>query len=260
VYQLTAPASLAGERFDAGAWVIPTDQEFAALAREVLDVQAYPDIRESPGGPLETPYDAAGWTLPLQMGVTMRIATTPLSAEVRASMKLLGQLPAPAIRPAAYNMTPVPDAAGFDSAPGIGFDSDPAARAIVPPAGRITGSGPSLAVNPAENNAFKAINRAWRAGASVRYEPGADGAGGRYVISGLTPAVQDEMVAALALRAERVGGQTGVRPGSDRGQTGVRQGSDRGQTRGLASASCSPTRAWTRGGRAGCSINMNSST
>jgi hypothetical protein len=203
VYQLTAPASLAGERFDAGAWIIPTDQEFAALAREVLEVQAYPDIRESPGGPLETPYDAAGWTLPLQMGVTMRIATTPLSAEVRASMKLLGQLPAPAIRPAAYNMTAVPDAAAFDSAPGIGFDSDPAARAIVPPAGRITGSGPSLAVNPAENNAFKAINRAWRAGASVRYEPGLSGAGGRYVISGLPPAVQEELVASLALRAER---------------------------------------------------------
>jgi hypothetical protein len=203
VYQLTAPATLAGERFDAGTWVVPTDQEFAALAREVLDVQAYPDIRESPGGPLETPYDAAGWTLPLQMGVTMRVATTPLADEVRASMKLLGQMPTPVVRPVPYNMTAVPDAAAFDSAPGIGFDSDPAARAIVPPTGRITGTGPALAVNPAENNAFKAINRAWRAGASVRYERGSGPDAGRYVISGLTPAAQDEMVASLALRAER---------------------------------------------------------
>ena len=48
---------------------MPTDQEFAALAREVLDVQKYPEIRESPNGPLDTPYDAAGWTLPLSMGV-----------------------------------------------------------------------------------------------------------------------------------------------------------------------------------------------
>jgi len=51
------------------AWVVPTDQEFAALAREVLDVQRYPDLRQYPGGPPERPYDAAGWTLPLQMGV-----------------------------------------------------------------------------------------------------------------------------------------------------------------------------------------------
>ena len=47
------------------------DQEFAALAREVLDVQVYPDLREYPGGPPEQPYDAAGWTLPLQMGVNV---------------------------------------------------------------------------------------------------------------------------------------------------------------------------------------------
>ena len=51
---------------------MPTDQEFAALAREVLDVQKYPEIRESPGGPLDPPYDAAGWTLPLPMGVRRR--------------------------------------------------------------------------------------------------------------------------------------------------------------------------------------------
>jgi hypothetical protein len=219
VYQLTAPASFEGESFPEGTWIIPTDQEFAALAREVLDPQKYPDIRESPGGPLETPYDAAGWTLPLQMGVRTVVANTAIGADVRAKMRLVAAAPATQIRPVPYNMASAQDAAAFDSAPGIGFDSEPMAKAIVPPAGRITGTGAALAVSPAENNAFKAINRAWRAGASVRYEPGVSGAGGRYVISGLPPAVQQELVASLALRAERVGGQTGVRPGSDRGQT-----------------------------------------
>ena len=74
----------------AGTWVVPADQEFAALAREVLDVQKYPEIRESPNGPLDTPYDAAGWTLPLSMGVRTIAATTPLTDEIRSKLRPLG--------------------------------------------------------------------------------------------------------------------------------------------------------------------------
>ena len=95
---------------------------------------------------------------------------------------------------APYNSRASSDAAPFDSVPGIGFDSNPDAAAIVPPAGRITGTGPDLAVDPAQNNAFRAINRAWktaapRVSASRRRRTGA-----RYVISGLTEAAQDELV------------------------------------------------------------------
>jgi len=50
------------------------DQEFAELVRQLFDVQEYPDLREYPEGPPEQPYDAAGWTLPLQMGVNARAA------------------------------------------------------------------------------------------------------------------------------------------------------------------------------------------
>ena len=71
VSQLTDAVTIDGVTYPAGTWVVPTDQEFAAMAREVLDVQKYPDLRQYPGGPPERPYDAAGWTLPLQMGVTV---------------------------------------------------------------------------------------------------------------------------------------------------------------------------------------------
>src|SRR3954451_4754216 len=69
VSQLSAAATVDSVTYPAGTWIVPTDQEFAAMAREVMDVQRYPDLRQYPGGPPERPYDAAGWTLPLQMGV-----------------------------------------------------------------------------------------------------------------------------------------------------------------------------------------------
>jgi hypothetical protein len=202
VSQLTAATTIAGETFPAGTWVVPTDQEFAAMARQVLNVQKYPDMRQYPGGPPMRPYDAAGWTLPLQMGVRVVAATTPLTDEVRANLKLLGPAPDPRRKPMPYVTTDARDAAPFDSVPGIGFDSNPNAAAIVPPAGRVTGSGPALMVDPAENNAFRAINRAWKdASASVQIAAGTSGV--RYVIGGLAEAAQDEIVTTLALVAER---------------------------------------------------------
>jgi hypothetical protein len=206
VSQLTVPATVGGEVFPPGTWVVPTDQEFAAMARQVLNVQHYPDMRQYPGGPPMRPYDAAGWTLPLQMGVRVVAATTPLADDVRAGLKLLGPAPDPRRKPGPYNSTDARDAAPFDSVPGIGFDSNPNAAAIVPPAGRVTGSGQALAVDPAQNNAYRAINRAWKraSGASVQLAPAAAGSGARYVISGLAEPLLAELVDALALSAERI--------------------------------------------------------
>src|SRR6185295_14285819 len=162
VFEAAAPITTAGETFPAGTWVVPTDQEFAAMAREVLDVQRYPDLRQYPGGPPERPYDAAGWSLPLQMGVRVVAAAAPLAPDARAKMKLLGPAPDMKVKPTAYDAALKKDAAPFDSVPGAGFDSDPAAAAIAPAAGHVTGSGPVLILDPAQNNAFRAINRAWQ--------------------------------------------------------------------------------------------------
>jgi Zinc carboxypeptidase len=183
--------------YDTGAaWVVPTDQEFAAMAREVLDVQRYPDLRQYPGGPPERPYDAAGWTLPLQMGVRVVPETTPLSAEARGKMKLLGAMPDVKVKPTPYSAA-TDDTSPFDSVPGHGFDTNASAAAIVPPAGKITGNGPVLSLDPAENNTYRALNLAWKSGASVQF------ANGRYLVSGLSETAQADVVKSLALVAER---------------------------------------------------------
>jgi hypothetical protein len=203
VFQLTAPISIGDSTFPPGSWVVPTDQEFAALAREVLDVQKYPDLRQYPGGPPERPYDVAGWTLPLQMGITVVPSPVPLTDTMRASMKLLGTLPDPKTKPTPYDTWDAGDAAPFDSVPGIGFDTNPTAAAILPPEGMLTGTGGSVAVDPAQNNAFRAITRAWREGAGVQWLPAAGGLAARYVIDGLSQSAAADLVRALALRAER---------------------------------------------------------
>jgi len=194
VSQLTAAATHDGIKYPAGTWVIPMNQEFAQLARQLFEPQRYPDLRESPDGPLEQPYDVAGWTLPYQMDVRVAEARVPLAAEFTKAMKPLGEPEEPG------------DAQGaaFDSVPGPGFDVSPIAHAIVPPEGQVTGTGPSLALDPAQNNAFRAINDAWNTGATVR------AAAGRYVIDGASASFVQNDVKALALRAERVPAGTGV--------------------------------------------------
>lgn len=204
VSQLTAPVTVEGVTHAAGTWVVPMDQEFAEVVRQVMDVQRYPDLRESPDGPLEQPYDAAGWTLPLQMGVSVRALSTPIGSELRAAMKPLGA-ELPAAGPATPYETGQTDAAPFDSVAGAGFDTNSVAAAIVPPAGKVTGAGAVLVLDPAQNNTFAALNRAWGMGARVHF------AEGRYGVTGLTPGQQDELVRTYALSAERVAAPRGAR-------------------------------------------------
>lgn len=182
----------------AGTWVVPMDQEYAELARQVLEVQTYPDLREFPEGPPEQPYDAAGWTLPYQMDVRVVEADAPLSEQARRAMKPVegetvdwkdGEL--------------ARDPSPWDSVPGVGFDTHPVAAGIVPPAGEVTGTGPALVVDPAQINAFRAVNRAFRENAKVSLD-----ADGRFVMKGLSDASMRDLVERLHLRASRVASAT----------------------------------------------------
>ncbi len=209
VHRLNSAVSFDGVSYPAGTWVIPMNQEFAEVARGVLGIQTYPDLREFPEGPPDQPYDAAGWTLSYQMGVRVNAAVSPLTDELLAAMVPVTGDPVDWQAVRGIGTT-------FDSPMGVGFDTDATAVGIVPLPGRTTGSGSSLAVDPAQNNSFRAINQARGEGASVRFEPGTPGEGGspgasgRYVISGVSRSSANQMVRDLALRAEWTGSSSGA--------------------------------------------------
>lgn len=209
VHQISKAVQHDGINYPKGTWVIPMNQEFAPLAREVLSVQTYPDLREYPEGPPEQPYDAAGWTLPFMMGVKVTSALSPLPKEIKDSMQLVrGVL---ADWQATNGAASAADQSPFDSVPGIGFDTNANAVGILPPPGKITGSGGNLRVNPAENNAFRAINKALSSGATVRLSPGKGANSGSYIISGVSKSRQNEWVRDLALQANGTGSGGGPR-------------------------------------------------
>jgi hypothetical protein len=59
------------------AWLVPMAQPYRAHAKDLLEVQRFPKLEKYPGGPPERPYDVAGWTLPLQMGVKVDAVNSP---------------------------------------------------------------------------------------------------------------------------------------------------------------------------------------
>jgi hypothetical protein len=73
----------AGERrFPAGSYVVFAAQAFRPYVLDLMEPQEYPDRRLYPGGPPDPPYDLAGWTLPIQMGVEAVRVDEPFEAAV----------------------------------------------------------------------------------------------------------------------------------------------------------------------------------
>jgi hypothetical protein len=112
-------------------------------------------------------------------------------------MKVLAPDAPLVIKPTPYQASKT-DAVVFDSVPGSGFETSPMAAAIVPPPSAISGTGSHLSINPAETNAFRAINAAWKANATVSRS------GDRYVISGMNEAAMNDLAKSLAIAGERV--------------------------------------------------------
>ncbi len=69
IHQAKADFVAGGRFYPSGSFVVKMAQPYKTYAWALLEKQKYPDMRQYPGGPPAPPYDNAGWTLPLQMGV-----------------------------------------------------------------------------------------------------------------------------------------------------------------------------------------------
>ena len=149
---------------------LPADQGLPPSRAKCSRSRA-PGRQGPPTSPIEQPYDAAGWTPPLQMGVQVVTATAPLGDDVRSKMRALEHLPT---RVSRARIPGTRDGrVAIRQRAGSGFRRQSGCRGHPPArAGRIRGAGPALAVNPAENNAFRAVNRALRAGLDVQFAAG----------------------------------------------------------------------------------------
>jgi len=181
VKQLDRDMSYDGASYSKGTWVIPMDQEYAQLARELLEPQKYPEIKD------DTPYDAAGWTLPYQMNVDVIEGRSPLPSDFRAALQSVQGKPV-----------------DWHSAPDAPFATNAEAAGIVPLPGRLSGTGNLVLLDPAQNNAFRFLNRALTAGASLRFSPATAARGGRWLIAGLDSIRAQSLATVLFVQAQRV--------------------------------------------------------
>jgi hypothetical protein len=81
VYRSRQDFKLKGENWPAGTYVIPFTQVFARYAKDLLEVQKYPQLPRS-AAPSDGPYDVSAWSLGMQFGVRTVFANEPLPANL----------------------------------------------------------------------------------------------------------------------------------------------------------------------------------
>jgi hypothetical protein len=163
IHQTTAPFAANGREYRA-AWVILMDQPFSPLVKELLEPQAYPDLRESPNGAPTRPYDVAGWTLPMQMGVEVNAVTQPVKPEQRAGLKAITR--------------------------------------VTPPVGGVQGSGGTYVFSHRTNASFKAMSEVFAAGGKVGFAKTTEA--GAFVVSGIEGERVSEIAKKNAVMAQAV--------------------------------------------------------
>ncbi len=81
ITQATKNFEINDKKYEKGSYVIYGAQAFRPYLMDLMEKQDYPTRFQYPGGPPDTPYDLAGWTLPMQMGVTVDKITEPFEVD-----------------------------------------------------------------------------------------------------------------------------------------------------------------------------------
>ncbi|RRQ50112.1 peptidase M14 [Maribacter algicola] len=71
IQKATKNFTIGDKKYEKGSYIIYGGQAFRPYLLDLMEKQNYPTRFQYPGGPPDTPYDLAGWTLPMQMGVTV---------------------------------------------------------------------------------------------------------------------------------------------------------------------------------------------
>jgi hypothetical protein len=69
VHRARSPFQANGKEYNAGSLVLLGAQPFRPYLIDLMEPQKYPELRTGSDGPTKRPYDVAGWTLSLNMGV-----------------------------------------------------------------------------------------------------------------------------------------------------------------------------------------------
>lgn len=69
VLKASTAFEVTGKKYPMGSYVVKSAQAFRPMVREMFEPQDHPHDAAYPGGPPVPPYDIAGWTLAMQMGV-----------------------------------------------------------------------------------------------------------------------------------------------------------------------------------------------
>ncbi|HVT37566.1 MAG TPA: M14 metallopeptidase family protein [Gemmatimonadaceae bacterium] len=129
VHRATGAFTAGGKPYPPGSYVVKTAQAFRPHVLDMFEPQDHPNDFAYPGAPPTPPYDNAGWTLAMQMGVKYdRIID------------------------------------GFD---GPFKRLDPLAERIKPDPATVAAGGAGWVVSSKQNDAFHVVSRLWAAGADV---------------------------------------------------------------------------------------------
>jgi hypothetical protein len=83
VHQAQDEFTADGVQYPAATYILYCAQPYRAHLNDMMERQVYPNRSRYPGGPPEAPYDTAGWTLPLQMGVRSVSVNQPFECRAR---------------------------------------------------------------------------------------------------------------------------------------------------------------------------------